>query len=356
MKKKRLLGLFGRILLIGLFLVFTFFTAKPDLSQAKDNPIKLRCYYHASPVGGQAEFYKEWIKKVGEATKGRLDIVFYPGASLGPPMEAFKMIESGAVDMGCVIPGFFPGRFPLTDVIQLPFLGLPSAVVGSRVYWDLYEKFPEVRKEFQNVKVLILYSDSPTPIGSNKPIRVAEDMKGMKIRSLSGSPQELIKALGGSPVLMPPGEIYTSMERNVIDGWMISWEACIGHRLQEVTNYFTTSNVYQPALCFLMNLDVWEKLPPDIQKIIENYSYAAGAEFFGKEFDRFGEEGVSMVQKMKGKEIIRLSSDQEEKWKGICMPIWDKWVADTEAKGLPGKAVLSEAQKLMAKYIKQYHK
>lgn len=349
MRKKHYLRLFGSLLLVLIMVLSTSLTVHAQ------QPIKLRCYFHTSPVGGHAEFYKAWIKKVEEATKGRLNIVFYPGASLGPPMEAYKMIESGTVDMGCVIPGFFPGRFPLTDVIQLPFLGLPSAVVGSRVYWDLYEKFPEVRKEYQGVKVLVLYSDSPTPIGSNKPIRIAEDMKGLKIRSLSGSPQEMIKALGGSPVLMPPGEIYTSMERNVIDGWMISWEACIGHRLHEVSKYFTTSNVYQPALIFIMNENVWKKLPDDIQKSIDQHCGAAGSEFFGKEFDRFNKEGIEIVRKMKGKEIIPLSPEQVEKWRAICKPIWDKWVAEMEAKGLPGKAVLGEAQKLVAKYTKQYH-
>jgi TRAP-type C4-dicarboxylate transport system substrate-binding protein len=349
MKKKQYLRLLGSLILVLIIIIST------SLAVHAQQPIKLRCYYHTSPVGGQALFYKEWIKKVEEETKGRLDIVFYPGASLGPPMEAYKMIESGAVDMGCVIAGFFPGRFPLTDVVQLPFLGLPSAVVGSRVYWDLYEKFPEFRKEYQNVKVLILYSDAPTPIGSNKAIRRAEDVKGLKIRALSGSPTEMLKALGGSPVLMPPGDIYTSMERNVIDGWMISWEACEGNRLQEVTKYFTTANMYQPALMFLMNLNVWKKLPPDIQKIVEEHSGAAGAEFFGKGFDRANKEGIEMVQKMKGREVIPLKPEQVKKWTKICKPIWNKWTADTEAKGLPGKAVLSETQKLVAKYTKQYH-
>jgi TRAP-type C4-dicarboxylate transport system substrate-binding protein len=355
MKNRKQLTSFVWITLIGLLLALPLVMASPDLAMAKDKAIKLRCYFHTSPVGGHAMFYQAWIKKVEEATNGEVDIVFYPGASLGPPMEAYKMIESGAVDMGCIIPGFFPGQFPLTDVIQLPFLGLPSAVVGSRVYWDLYESFPEFREEYKNVKVIIPYSDAPTPIGSNKAIRVAEDMKGLKIRSLSGSPAEMIKILGGSPVLMPPGEIYTSVERNVIDGWMISWEACGGHRLYEVTKYFTTANMYQPALTLIMNLDAWEKLPANTQKIIDQLSGASGAEFFGKGFDRANEKVVEDVKNMKDKEIIPLTSEQVEKWREICKPITDKWVTDMEAKGLPGKAVLNKAQSLVAKYTKQYH-
>lgn len=354
MKKKQIVNSFNIIIGVVLLSSFIVVTLFPGLGFAKDKPIKLRVYYHASPVGGQALFYQEWIKRVEEASQGKVDLIFYPGASLGPPMEAFKLVQSGAVDMGCVILGFFPGRFPLTEVIQLPFLGLPSAVVGSRIYQDLYETFPEFKDEYPGVKVLILYTDAPTPIGSNRSIRRAEDMKGLKIRSLSGSPAEMIKALGGSPLLMPPGEIYTSMERSVIDGWMISWEATIGQRLYEVTDYFTTANMYQPALSFLMNLDVWNKLPPDIQRIIDEHSGDNGAEFFGMEFDKYNREGVEKVRGMKGKEIIALSPSEVKRWEKICEPIRNKWVADTEAKGLPGKEVLDQAKKLLIKYNEKY--
>ena len=335
--------------------VLLIFAPSPDQTQAKEKQIKLRFYYHASPQGGQAEFIKTWIKRLEEATEGRLDIVFFPGASLGPPMEAYKMIQSGVVDMGCIVVGFYPGRFLLTEVLQLPFLGLPSGVVGSRIYWDLYEKFPEFRNEYADVKVLILYTDAPTPIGSNKAIRSAEDLKGLKIRALSGSPTEMIKILGGSPVLMSSGEIYTSMERNLIDGWMFSWEGCMGQRLQDVTKYFTTANTYEAALCLLMNKDVWENLPQDIKKIIDEHSGIAGAEFFGKEFDRFNKLGIEKVRNMKGKEIIAITPEQTNKWKEICRPIWDNWLKDMETRGLPGNAVLNEAQRLLDIYAKQYN-
>jgi TRAP-type C4-dicarboxylate transport system substrate-binding protein len=72
----------------------------------------MRFYYHSSPTGGQAYFYQDWIKKVKEATQGRLEIIFYPGATLGPPTEAYEMVKSGVVDLATVIVGFFPGRFP----------------------------------------------------------------------------------------------------------------------------------------------------------------------------------------------------------------------------------------------------
>ena len=120
--------------------------------------------------------------------------------------------------------------------------------------------------------MLILYTDAPTPIGTNKAVRSIEDLKGLKIRALSGSPTEMLKSLGGYPILMSPGDIYTSMERNLIDGWMFSWEGCMGQRLQDVTTYFTTANTYEAALCLLMNQTAWDNLPSDIQKIIEEHN------------------------------------------------------------------------------------
>jgi len=321
-----------------------------DLTYSREKKIKLRFYYHSSPQGGQAKFLKAWIDKVEKASNGKLDILFFPGASLGPPMEAYKMIESGAVDMGCVVKGFYPGRFPLSEVIMLPFMGFPNGEVGSLVYWDLYEKFQEIRDEYTNVKVLVLYTDAPAPIGSNKPIRIADDLEGLKIRALSGSPTEILKSLGGYPVLMSTGDIYTSMERNLLDGWMFSWEGCIGNRLQDVTTYFTTADTYLSAMCVLMNQASWDKLPADMKKVISEHSGRAGAEFFGKEFDRFTQLGMAEISMMKGKEIIVLTPEQRNKWKDICRPIVDKWLSDMKSKGLPGEAVLNDAQRLLEEY------
>jgi len=351
MKKKHNLRLLGI-----LFLVLSI-TISTSMTVQAQQPIKYRFYYHASPTGGQAYFFQDWIKQVKEATKGRLDIAFYPGATLGKPTEAYEMVKSGVVELAVVIIGFFPGQFPLSDVIQLPFIDLHNARVASRVYWGLYEKFPQFRAEYPGVKPLALYCDTPTPIGTNKQIRTMEDMKGLKIRALTGSPTELLKILGGTPVLMPPGDIYTSMERKVLDGWMISWEACAGHKLYEVTDYYTAANTYQPALAFLMNPAAWNKLPPDIQKILEKkYIGAAGSDFCGREFDLTNGKDMAKVQAMKGKTIIDLSPAETKRWKESCKPIWEKWVANMEAKGLPGKAVLQETMNLSAKFAAELKK
>ncbi len=350
MKEKRLILLLSCLLFVLVMVITTFVPAQAQ------QPIKLRSYYGASPNAGQGLLYKDWFKRVEKATNNRVEFVFYPSAILGPMAEAYNMVKSGAVDCGTIVLGFHPGQFSLSEVVQLPFINFHNAAVASRVYWGLYEKFPEFRAEYQGVKVLIPYCDAPTPIGSNKPIRKMEDIKGLRIRSIGGSPTEMLKALGGTPVLIAPVDIYTSMERKVIDGWMWSWEGAIGNKLAEVTNYFTAANTYQPALVYLMNPAAWNKIPPDIQKILENYFGGTGSEFFGRGMDRNNEIEKAKVESMKNKQIIELSPEETKRWKEACRPIWDKWLASMQAKGLPGKAVLEEAEKLSAKYIAEYKK
>ena len=183
MKKKQLFNIRGLLLVLLTFMS----TFEPAYAQ---QPIKLRSYYAASPTSGQGLMYKEWFKKVEKATNNRVEFVFFPGAILGPITEAYNMVKSGGVDCGTIVIGFHPGQFVLSEVIQLPFLGLQNAAVASRVYWGLYEKFPEFRAEYSGVKLLTPYCDAPTPIGTNRPIRKMEDVKGLKIRAIAGAQQK----------------------------------------------------------------------------------------------------------------------------------------------------------------------
>jgi TRAP-type C4-dicarboxylate transport system substrate-binding protein len=350
MEKKRLLTLSGSLLLVLMMIATTSITAHAQ------QPLKLRVYYATSPTAGQGMFVQAWLKKVEQAAKGKVDLVFFPGAILGPPPESYDMIRTGTVDCGIIVLGLHPGRFPMSEVCQLPFIGFENAFDASRAVWALYEKFPEFRAEYSSVKVIHIYCDAPTPIGSNKPIRKIEDIKGMRIRSLGGSPTEMMKALGGTPVLISPQDVYTAMERKVIDGWMWSWEGAIGNKLAEVTNYFTTANTYQPVLAFIMNTVVWNRLSPDIQKAFNDLGGVAGAEYCGREFDKANQIEMAKVAAMKGKQIFNLDPEEVKRWREACKPVWDKWMADMEAKKFPGKAVLQETLRLAEKYSAEHKK
>ena len=130
----------------------------------------------------------------------------------------WKGIRSGIADIGWCVQGYWPEQTPLSDVMSLPFLPISSAEKGSETLWKLYEKFPSVQKEFNEIQPLVLYTSSPNLLVSKKQVRTLEDFKGLKLRVLGGPPTEMAKALGAVPTLIPMPDVYQSLDKGVVDG------------------------------------------------------------------------------------------------------------------------------------------
>jgi TRAP-type C4-dicarboxylate transport system substrate-binding protein len=237
-------------------------------------------------------------------------------------------------------------------VFELPLL-FPNSKVGSRVVWEMFEKEPSLRAEFPEVKVLWLHTVTPMQLHTiKKPIRCLEDLKGMKIRSVGGVAPSVLKALGAVPVVMPTPDVYVALERGTVDGTIGAWEQLEPFRFQEVTKYHTTVNLWVGQFYVVMNSKRWESLPPDIQKTIDEISGARGTDLAGSAWDKVDMRGLEMVRGLSGHEVIILSHDELARWRKAIMPIWDEWVADKEAKGLPGRKILDEVLRLTEKYTK----
>ena len=129
-----------------------------------------------------------------EATKGKVKIQVYPSQTLVKGPESWNALKSGVADMAWSFHGYWADLTPLADVITLPSLPFKTAEKGSEVLWKLYEKFPAMQREFQDVKVLMLWTSNPYfLITTKKQVKTLEDIKGMKLRVTGGPPTEQMK-------------------------------------------------------------------------------------------------------------------------------------------------------------------
>ncbi len=287
-----------------------------------------------------------WTKMIEERTHGKVKITPYYSGALAPPPQTFNSIVSGVADIGEGIAYATPGRFPLTETIMLPELGLETSLSCSRALWHLYKKFPEVRAEYSGVKMLWLHvTPAVKLITRTRPVYSLKDLKGLKIRVSGATAVKMGKALGFTPVSMPMGDLYLGLEKGVIDGVALPNEILISRRIGEVTKFVTDIDLGHDTFFVVMNEQTWNRLPKDVQKVFEDLSGDWAVDFTGKAWDRFDKEAKEKV-KQRGIKYITIDPAEKARWKKLLAPIKDEYAAELDAKGLPGTKVLRELEKL----------
>lgn len=343
MKRKISFGLAGSVIVI-LVLAALLLGASPVKAQAKT--IELSCALHIPPKAAlYPKAFVPWAKEIEKRTNGQLKIKFYVSQTLVKARDSYDAVVNGVADITWFYTGWAKGRFPLMEVMNLPYL-TKSTYAGSHVLTDLYNKFPEIRAELKEVHPLWFWTTMPYEIHTvKKPIRKLEDMQGMKFATQPGA-RAALEALGAVPVTMPSPKIYPTVEKGVTDGAAHAWGAFKAYKLVEVTNYHTNAHLGGLGTFVIMNKKTWNKLPKDIQKVVTDVTNEMMPDMQCAAVVAEREKGKQGCLD-RGQEIYDLPPAERARWVETGKPVWDKWVKDMEAKGLPGRAVLDEAIKLI---------
>jgi len=336
------------IVIVVLFLMSLVVLEKDSYAQTK--PIELKLSHWMSPMHNlHVAVFTPFAKEVEERTKGRVKITIYPGEALGKAKDHYDNAMSGITDIALFIQGYTPGRFPLTQVIELP-IDVPSAKVGSRVIWELYGKY--LKQEYPGVKLLTLWTHDPGHVHmTKKSVKRLEDINGLRLRSPGPVQTTLLRTLGASPLTMPIPELYDALNRGMADGTVIPFSAVKDFKLYEVLKHHTISNLYVMTMGLAMNLKAWNSLSPDLQMIMEDLTGVRLSEMAGNSFDQYDAIGKEEAKRV-GAEIYTLPPEEKRRWEDRVRSLNEKWVADMEAKGLPGKKIFEETRQLLKKYSK----
>jgi TRAP-type C4-dicarboxylate transport system substrate-binding protein len=291
---------------------------------------------------------EQWCKEIEKRTNGGVKITYFPGGTLTPAAQIYDGVVKGISDIGFSCFAYTRGKFPLTEVIDLP-IGLKDGTTATRLINEYYKKFKP--KEIDEVKVMYLHAHGPGMLHTKKPVNKLEDLKGMKIRS-TGLASKIVMALGGSPVGTTMPETYDALRTGVAEGAMAPFEALQGFKWGEVISSSTVAygSGYSTGMFIVMNKNKWNSLPPDIQKVFTEVN----EEWIEKQasvWDQIEKEGVEFTKK-RGNKIIYLSKEEDARWAAAVKPLIDEYLKNTKAKGLPG----DEALKFCVDYLKTHQK
>ena len=298
-----------------------------------------------------------WADNVEKDSGGRIKVERYPSMQLGgKPPELMDQAIDGVADIVWTVVGYTPGRFPSTEVFELPFM-MTNARAVSRAYWEMFEEHMK-DTEFKDVHILGTWVHGPGLIHTKDPVETPADLQGMKIRGGSRSVNSLLTKLGATPVGMPVPAVSEGLSKGVIDGTTIPWEVTTALKVPELVHNHTEFEgraLYTLTFVLAMNKEKYDSLPDDLKKVIDDNS---GLEFSvfagGTQADADGP--AREVALDLGNNIITIDEAGTEEWRKLAQPIYDEWVADMKEKGKDGQALIDEARMLIEKYTPMYEK
>jgi TRAP-type C4-dicarboxylate transport system substrate-binding protein len=289
-----------------------------------------------------------WADRVEAESGGRIRIERYAAMSLGgTPAELMDQAIDGVVDIVWTVNGYTPGRFPRTEVFELPFM-VADARAASAALWQMYET--HMRDDFEGVHMLAMWVHGPGLFHTSRPVRTPADLQGMKIRGGSRAVNDLLGLVGAEPVGMPVSGVAEALARGVIDGTTIPWEVTTALRVPELVNNHTEfegPGLYTLTFSLAMNQAAYDALPEDLRAVIDRNSGLELSVFAGgTQADADGPARQIAVDR--GNNIITIPAAEAAQWAELVRPLYDRWVADMAGRGIDGQALIDEARALMA--------
>lgn len=324
--------------------------ATASLQASGEEPIKLRFSHFMPPVVfTHSEIIVPWTEEVKKLTNGRVEITVFPAGQLCKPPQQYECARDGLADFSFAVPGWTPNRFPMSSVLELPFMHR-SAAAGSQMLADLWGEY--LSKEYGDVVVLAMNTQPAGHIHtSSKTVVDRAGLKGLKMRVPTAVTGDLIELLGGAKVGLPIQDVYQATSQRTIDGFILNHAGLPGFRLHEVSKHHTEVGMYSVVFATFANKKRFESLPPDVRKVLVDTTSAASGYWrkMGGIWDANEVKARQLLVNQKH-DIAVLPADERARWKEAARQLDNKWAEDLEKRGQPGRKLLEAARALSAKY------
>lgn len=318
-------------------------------SSAFAETMTLRVHTFNSPKSiAVSEFLQPWAAEIGTLSKGRVAVQVFPAMQLGGrPADLYGQARDGVVDAVWTLPGYSPGRFPLTEVFELPFV-CADAQATSQALTAFHRKW--MGDEYQDTHPLVFHATAPGQLHTvNHPVHGLADLRGLKVRAASQTGAAVLEAFGAVPVGMPAPQVYEALARGVVDGALLPWTIMRPFRLHEVTRHHTEVFLGCTPFVLTMNKARYEGLPAEIQQMLDSTTGMALAKRLGHlwQQDELLGRGLAVER---GHPILAPGGSERALLRTAAAPVIDRWVAKIDAMGHDGRALLEDAKRLVADY------
>jgi len=287
---------------------------------------------------------EELARRFNERVNGQYKIQVFPGESLARIPEYFDAVRVGAIEMADVAWGIYAGSDPRLSLIETPFL-FNNIEAGQAAAKRLLPIHDRILQEKFNSKALGLMHFSGIELIMREPVTRLEDLNGKMVGAISPAMAKMIQALGGSPVTVMWTDLYTSLQKGVIDGTANGTHGTIENGLLDVctdVTYFFGAAAWNG---YTINLNVWKSMPPEVQKILLEETDKA-VDWMHNKLLEYEDTDMQVFIK-RNKRIHIISEDERERWREKILPFQKQQL---ESMGEFGQKVKEIADDVNSKY------
>ncbi len=291
-----------------------------------------------------ADVLPTWGKWIEAATEGRVTLkIEYPG---GHPKALLDQVQDGAFDAAWTFHGYFPGRFKLTKIVELPNLGA-GAEQASIAHWRINEKYLAKAGEHKGVILGALFTHGPGQIHLREPIKSLSEMKGKKIRIGGGVQTEIASRMGVEGVAAPGSKVYEILSQGVADGVFMPLGEKRTLRLKEVAPFSIKfpNGMYLGSFGVFLNEGFMASLDEKDRNAIlsvsgEKLSAMAG-KFWGEDA-KVGEQDA----RDSGNTIMDASDEMLADFDKMTDDMEGEWLNSVKDRGIDAEAALKELRQI----------
>jgi TRAP-type C4-dicarboxylate transport system substrate-binding protein len=318
--------------------------------------VTLKLHHFLAPNSPTQEGYLQpWAERVEAASNGRIRVRIFPSMQLGgSPPSLIDQVEDGVVDLAWTLPGYTAGRFPKSEVFELPFMS-GRAEHSSQALCEFFDL--HLRDEYRGVKVITLHTAGPGVLHlKDRPVSKLAELRGRRIRAPSRITAEALAALGAVPIGMPVPQVPEALSRGVVDGALLPWEVTAPLRVAELVAHHTEFSgphgLYSSIFLLAMNSASYEGLPDELKSAIDENSMASGCEesrIAGASVDE-ADLVAERLARERGNQISLVPESEIPEWQAAVRPVIEAWLTRMDSVGFDGETMLSDARRLIAKY------
>lgn len=326
----------------------------PSIALADPSEVSLR--FGTINLSQQSTFKRNlqpFVEAIERDSEGRIKIELGQLNQFGRPAELLPKVEKGELDLASTVQGYHPGRFPRSEVMELPLI-FPNAVAGTDAMWKLFEE-GLIAEDYKNLKVLSLYVLPPYSVFfADHKVESPRDLRGVSVRAPSRIIGEALDRLGMVPLGLPFNVAGEYVAQGSLEAVNLTWDTLSTTKVTASTMLF--HHVKQgldlrfaaPALMVVMNKQRYEAMPADLRAILDKHSGQSLSRAMAEVRDDIDIEARDTFKADKAKQVFELSQPQRKEVTDRVEPVIARWVDQSKERGFDGRAVLDRARALVA--------